>query len=805
MNADSIWQYAVRVFVCLTVLLWQTHHAFAQSLPTAVVTSHSPTDYSAVISNLEQVIRRQIAEKDIPAFSIALVDDQNVVWSAGFGFADELQTLPATADTVYRVGSVSKLFTDIAVMQLVERGELKLNEPVSQYLPEFTTRRNEEGSQVDSRSQSITLAQLMSHRAGLVREPPVGHYFDDSLPTLADTVKSLQTTELIYSPDTQTKYSNAGVTVVGRVLENMTGVSFSEYMKQAILDPLEMLDSSFDRTEAISENSAAGMMWTYDGRRFKAPHFPLGTAPAGNLYSTVNDMAKFMHCIFRDGDGGSQTIVSPATFSRMLEPAKNPDGSLQEFGLGFHVGQFEGLRKIGHGGAVYGFSTQFEALPEKKLGVIAMTSLDGVNGVVQRITDHALRLMLATKAGHPLPEFPTTESVDYQRAVQLVGNYALGQQAVHVVQLDGHVYVYSGTFRSEVRASTSGGVLVVDDVFGYGTPVGKTEDGRLRIGDRYFEQLPDSPPAEILPKWQHLIGEYGWDFNTLYVLEENGQLYALIEWFYFYPLTEVRENIFAFPDYGLYHGEQIVFETDRDGNPTNAIAASVRFPRREVGTKNGETFRITPVRAIKEIRQEAIQAEPPAEVGEFEPSTLVDVNSIDPGVRLDIRYASTNNFTGSVFYQSSRALMQRPAAEATVQAHQKLAPYGLGLLIHDAYRPWFVTKMFWEATPDAMKDFVANPKNGSRHNRGCAVDLTLYDLTTKEPIQMVAGYDEFSARSFPLYPGGTSRQRWYREKLRQVMESVGFTVYEFEWWHFDFRDWKNYRIGNIPFEKVPAP
>ncbi|HBJ34472.1 MAG TPA: serine hydrolase, partial [Planctomycetaceae bacterium] len=171
----------------------------------------------------------------------------------------------------------------------------------------------------------------------------------------------------------------------------------------------------------------------------------------------------------------------------------------------------------------------------------------------------------------------------------------------------------------------------------------------------------------------------------------------------------------------------------------------------------------------------------------------------DPTIRLDIRYATTNNFTGSVFYNESKALMQRPAAEAVARASAKLKSRGLGLLIHDAYRPWFVTKMFWDATPGEMKDFVANPANGSRHNRGCAVDLTLYDLATGQPIEMVAGYDEFSPRSFPLYPGGTSRQRWYRDLLRRTMESEEFSVYEYEWWHFDFKDWRSYRIGNTAF------
>jgi D-alanyl-D-alanine dipeptidase len=180
----------------------------------------------------------------------------------------------------------------------------------------------------------------------------------------------------------------------------------------------------------------------------------------------------------------------------------------------------------------------------------------------------------------------------------------------------------------------------------------------------------------------------------------------------------------------------------------------------------------------------------------------VELTSLDPTIKLDIRYASTNNFTGAVFYKQPRAFMQKPAAEAVVRANQRLKERGLGLLIHDAYRPWHVTKMFWDATPDDLKDFVANPANGSRHNRGCAVDLTLYDLKTGEPIQMVAGYDEFSPRSFPMYPGGTSRQRWYRELLRRTMEAEGFTIYEFEWWHFDYKDWKKYRIGNVTFEEI---
>jgi D-alanyl-D-alanine dipeptidase len=157
---------------------------------------------------------------------------------------------------------------------------------------------------------------------------------------------------------------------------------------------------------------------------------------------------------------------------------------------------------------------------------------------------------------------------------------------------------------------------------------------------------------------------------------------------------------------------------------------------------------------------------------------------------------------GEKFYSQARAFLQQPAAEALVRAHQTLRSMGYGLLIHDAYRPWYVTRMFWDATPKEQKDFVADPAKGSRHNRGCAVDLSLYDLRTGKAIEMVCGYDEFSHRAYPTYPGGTSLQRYHRQLLRKVMEAEGFKVFDVEWWHFDFKDWRSYPIGILTFEEI---
>ena len=175
---------------------------------------------------------------------------------------------------------------------------------------------------------------------------------------------------------------------------------------------------------------------------------------------------------------------------------------------------------------------------------------------------------------------------------------------------------------------------------------------------------------------------------------------------------------------------------------------------------------------------------------------------LDRDIQLDIRYATTNNFMSTAFYSQARAFLERPAATALVAALADLKTQGFGLLIHDAYRPWYVTNMFWEAVPPEDKIFVADPEKGSKHNRGCAVDLTLYDLKTGKPVEMTGGYDEMSDRSYPEFPGGTSLQRWHREVLRKAMEAHGFTVYEAEWWHFDYKDWAKYPILNIRFEAI---
>jgi serine beta-lactamase-like protein LACTB len=751
--------------------------------------------YTDVARALETMIEHEVKAKELPALSIALVDDQKIVWSRGFGFADPKAKKPATAETVYRVGSVSKLFTDIALMQMVEKGELDLDAPVTKYLPDFKPKTKFD--------KPITLRMLLSHRAGVVRESPVGNYFDPTSPTLEAMVRSMNETENVYEPGARIKYSNAGIATAGYVLQKMHKEPFAKVLSRSLLRPMGMKHSSFEPTDEVKKHLAKAEMWTYPGRTFEAPTWEIGMPPAGSMYSTAPDLGHFLTILFNRGQIGDARILKPETLEKMYEPQFGKPGDKTGFGIGFYLTEMDGRRVIGHGGAVYGFATELAALPAEKLGVVVITSKDGANAVTHRIGQAALRLMLAAKADKPLPKIDETKPLDPAEARKLAGRYKggeKGEKGFDLFERDGRLFAIPvrGGMRAEVRQL--GDDLILDDALDYGTRI-KRKDDKLVIGETAYERVEVPRPAPPTERWRGLIGEYGWDHQVMLVLERDGKLQVLIEWFFLYPLTEESENVFHFPDFGLYHGEKLIFTRDKNGRATKVNAANVVMERRKLDG-DGETFRIKPEKPIDELRKLALAATPPREKGEFAKPDLVDLTSLDPSIKLDIRYATTNNFLSTPFYATAQAFMQRPAAEAVVRAHKKLEKEGCGLLIHDGYRPWQVTKMFWDATPEKLHLFVADPEQGSRHNRGCAVDLTLFDRKTGKPIRMTGGYDEMSDRSWPDYLGGTSEQRWHRDLLRRAMEDQGFRVYDAEWWHFDYKDWKKYPILNKTFAEL---
>lgn len=195
------------------------------------------------------------------------------------------------------------------------------------------------------------------------------------------------------------------------------------------------------------------------------------------------------------------------------------------------------------------------------------------------------------------------------------------------------------------------------------------------------------------------------------------------------------------------------------------------------------------------------QSGPPVEPNKLE-ADLIELKKLTKSIKLDIRYATSDNFVGRPVYPEARAFLQRPAAEALVRVHKKLKEKKLGIMVFDAYRPWTITKLFWEVVSPDQKKFVADPAKGSKHNRGCAVDITIYDRKTGKPVPMPSGYDEFTERASPDYTGGTDEERANRDLLRSLMEAEGFTVNDSEWWHFDYNTWKDYAIYDIAFSEI---
>jgi D-alanyl-D-alanine dipeptidase len=562
----------------------------------------------------------------------------------------------------------------------------------------------------------------------------------------------------------------------------------------------EMAEKGLPGLSIAIGNLAKAEMWTYDGLTFDAPTFQLGMAPAGSMYSTVTDLGQFLSVLMARGQAENGALLKPETIEQMWSPRfPNPSGRV--FGLGLIVRSLDGHRLVGHGGAIYGFATALDLLPEDKVGVVVIATKDAANAVTDRIGEETLKLILDQRAGKLLTLPPATSAVSAEIGHVLVGRYGTGDAAIDITYLDGRLSLLKPAGGELLELRKLGDDLIVDDVTGYGIKVAPTADG-IRIGSNTLTTVPTPKPDANVAKLQGLIGEYGWDYDILYVFEKDHQLNALIEWFEFDRLAQVSDDVFNFPSRGLYEGEKAVFTRDGAGNATQVQVRGVVFKRRPIGGMSGGVFHIPAVKNFADLRKQALADHPPAEAGEFRKADLVELSTLDPTIKLDIRYATANNFLSTPVYSQPRAFLQRPAAEALLRVSKSLKESGYGLLIHDAYRPWYVTKIFWDATPEDKRIFVADPSQGSRHNRGCAVYLSLYELATGRPVEMVGVYDEMSERSYAGYPGGASLQRWHRELLRRAMEEQGFLVYPFEWWHFDYRDWKKYPILNLTFEQL---
>jgi D-alanyl-D-alanine dipeptidase len=517
-----------------------------------------------------------------------------------------------------------------------------------------------------------------------------------------------------------------------------------------------LLTLSSARLAASAQAPAYAEMQSYDAPRVTAPSSDPALRPNGSLNTTLRDMASLGSALLAGGRAANST------------------------------------------GALYGFASKFSVLPDVGIGVIAYSALDR-NSSASRIADYAVQVALAVRDRKSIPASPTSRPLNAGEAMPLAGEYRHDRATVMVRWLNGAAFIETPRLAGRLRRGVSG--YVMDD---YTVPLSLNIDPRGRWleadGIRYTRSSYGKP-APPDPEVAGLIGDYGWDYHGIRAFERDGALFLRLDGVMYNRMARVTADVWQFPRVSpSYPGQRVKFSRDTEGQGVSIELQGVVFPRRNIIIDPPAGKLSEQDRAL--LRQRALAASPPRELESHAAADLVSISGMDHSIKLDVRYATSQNLLGFPVYSRSAAYLQRPAAEALARANQKLHSQGFGIVVFDAYRPWFVTKMFWDGTPEAAHVFVADPSEGSRHNRGAAVDISLIELATGHEVTMTGAYDEFSPRSYPLYDGGTAEQRWRRDVLREALVSEKFSVYPYEWWHFDYEDWRRYGLLNTEFAQL---
>lgn len=339
-----------------------------------ISTSQRPEVVSS-IHLLEAFIESEMSYKGLPGMSIGIVHGSELIWSRGFGFSDVDRKTSATAQTLYRMASVTKLFTAIAIMQLRDEGKLRLDDSVFKILKRFKIR---------SRAMDIseiTIRQLLTHTSGLPREAAFPYWTDNNFPNREQVREGMSSQETAYDPETKWKYSNLGFVLAGEIIAEVSGEPYTTYVKKHILDPLGMTSTTF----ALSDEQRARLAVGYgrrmpDGRRQVMPYSETkGLTAAAGLSSNVIDLARFLEWQLSDGKVGSSQVLKESTLREMKRVHWLQPNWKRGWGLGFGI-EHQGERTlIGHAGELLGYRTQIMFSQEESIGIVVLTNADDGN------------------------------------------------------------------------------------------------------------------------------------------------------------------------------------------------------------------------------------------------------------------------------------------------------------------------------------------------------------------------------------------------------------------------------------------
>ncbi len=376
-------------------------------------------NYDYVKEHITWLAKKEMKKNQVVGLSIALVDDQKTVWAEGFGYADLKNKKPATPETVYRIGSISKLFTVMATMQLAEQGKIDIDQPLKSYLPQFSVKTRFPDA------DPITLRSIMTHHSGLPSGVSKGMWSSEPPATLLYRLKDEYAA---YPPNYVLSYSNAAMALLGLMIERVSETDFCAYMEKSILNGIGMQQSSFKLPPEIGGLLSRGYRSSTETEQV-----PLRDLAAGSMYSNVIDLSRFIQMVFANGRVANLQILRPDTIDEMLRP-QNERVALdfdKRIGLGWFLNyaRFKNLKIAGHDGGTPLFRTSLMIVPEKKIGVVVLTNSAEGARIHRKIGKEALKLALEAKTGISVEDNdiridPPDKAASEQMLQSFVGKYA---------------------------------------------------------------------------------------------------------------------------------------------------------------------------------------------------------------------------------------------------------------------------------------------------------------------------------------------------------------------------------------------
>ena len=463
------------------------------------------------IRHIEKRVRQEMRRLDIPGFAIAVVDDQSIVWEGYYGVGNLDAEDPVTADTIFRVGSISKVFTAMEVMRLRDEGLVNLDSPIEDYLSDFDVRRFFQSD------ESITVRSLLTHRSGLPRNGTLPlWYWDPGAAVLRELVGSLKDAYAVAPPWTRYKYSNIGYVTLGLLIEELRGGLWPYYMQRELLRSIGMNSSAFVSEGLPAGRTIATGYFPVNGENAPGGEYDIIYMPSGNLHSTVGDLAAFMQFLFRDGRVGNVHLIQAETLNEMYRPDYSTDQDPQMNGLGWFTDDtYLGERVVFHDGTNSGTISYFAMVPGQKLGLVICATSNAFESVQVEFVFEALDILRQGMFGirRATPDTASgkaDESMDQNTAFE--GTYIFNGERLDVAQTAQGLFATMSGFalplspESQTRFTVShklipGGYFTMDFL--------ESGDAVVKLGGTYAIYAPRYPVAESLPAtWEVWLGSY---------------------------------------------------------------------------------------------------------------------------------------------------------------------------------------------------------------------------------------------------------------------------------------------------------